>query len=424
MKKYFMTTSILLVFGAIVAAQMSPPSIIVDVSGRSEAVTKDGYIIDLEPGVLLNEGSKIIVGNEASVLLLRDNEFVNYTKRGEYEVVKMNETIDVNNYDAEFADYIRYNMAVTLDNVDDKVVSAGAVNSLGDGWGSKGTKAKGGWGSKGTSKIGGWGPNGTSKVGGWGPKGTKSKGGWGAKGTTSTGGWGANGTKAKGGWGVTPPKKTGGWGATGTKAKGGWGATGTKSKGGWGVEKESDNENPNWDVSDMTLESAFPGGHYDQSFVELSWSPAEGVDSYMVCVIDEDMNMVDATISDRPYVVFDFRDFDTSKTYYWQVFAHNKKTISQATVFKVKNRYNNNTNSLRMAIEPESSDIYDSASPAMKGLMEAIALENSQYFYDATKQYESLMYKYPNNKLIIISYAAFCQRMEMNDKALDLFKKI
>ncbi len=427
-----MTILLLILLTQLQGMAQNPPCLIVETSGKISTYSAKGITKAVEPGNAYDGKTKVTIPKGGSVLVLAANRFTRLDKSGSVELPS-NESAETSitslNFDPLFAEFLKASLAITIDAARSGEWKILNPKTKGDGWLATDPKKTGGWGATDPKKTGGWGATDPGKVGGWGVTDPKKTGGWGVTEPKKNGGWGATDPKKTGAWGTTDPKKTGGWGATDPGKAGGWGATDPSKAGGWG---ETDprktgswgatdpSKAGGWLAEDMTIQPACPGGLYKAGKSKISWVAQKDVKEYLFCVIDEDLKMVYSEVAKYNYINIDFSGLDKSKTYYWQVFAGKKKAISQPVTFKFV------SDELAMEIEEscKDSDIYDAASPVVKGMMEAVAYENNNMLLATYNKYEKLLALSPMNDLLRMNYAAFCLRMGQNKMAKKIAEKI
>ena len=232
---------------------------------------------------------------------------------------------------------------------------------------------------------------------------------WNIKTNKSNGdGWNEISKMENGGWGPTNPKEKGGWGTTNPKEKGGWGTTDPKEKGGWGI-------------NDMNIEPACPGGIYKNGATLLRWLKAKDVEHYMICIFDEEVNLITNYVVQDTFVWLDLSKFnlDPQKTYYWQIIAYGQKLVSPPVTFVILPMEDQN----EILETPKNSDIYSNTDTVVKGMMEAVALESNKMNMEALNTYDKTLSQYPENKLLRMLYAAFCVRMGQYAKAKMIMEK-
>jgi len=376
-------------------AQDSHPAIIVEATGAITTVNDKGKKENVISGMSMFPPAKVSMAAGSKMVFLENDRFKIFEGLNDILLKKPDEDqrIAVKNFDPTFAEYLKAALSAVNTGIARKFIKLKS-NNLGSGWGVQDPKSKGGWGVQDPKSKGGWGV-----------QDPKSKGGWGVKDPGGNSGWGVSDPKKTGGWGVQDPKKSGGWGVQDPKSKGGWGTKDGKSNSGWGVK-------------DMSILVTTPGGVYGPKPMQLNWLAEKGVNEYLVCIFDENLEIVQQKFSNVTYTVMDFSKLNAEKSYYWQVFAGNKQAISPAVTFSVLSQedYDFNLNA------SGDSNIYKRVNETTRGLMNAVAFENNRMYADAQNTYESLTKADPGNKLVRLCHMAFSLRMGQENLAKDISK--
>ena len=383
-------------FLQLISAQAVLPVVVVTTHGKVKSKLESGKCIKPVAGTLLKKEGTIKLKKNSDALVYANNRFITFSNKGKYPLENLAEKSTRNaklNFDPLFGEYIKSAVLITGQSQ----------------WNIKTNKSEGdGWNEISTMENGGWGPTNPKEKGGWGTTNPKEKGGWGTTNPKEKGGWGTTDPKEKGGWGTTNPKEKGGWGTTDPKEKGGWGTTNPKEKGGWGI-------------NDMNIEPACPGGIYKNGATVLRWLKAKDVGHYMICIYDEDVNLVTNYVVQDTFVWLDLSKFnlDHQKTFYWQIIAYGQKLVSPPVTFVILPMEDQN----EILETPKNSDIYSNTDPVVQGMMEAVAWESNKMNMEALNTYDKTLSQYPENKLLRMLYAAFCVRMGQYSKAKMIMEK-
>ncbi len=331
----------------------------------------------INAGSVLKSSSSIELAKDATALLYSNGQFKEIKKSGTIALKKVfsnTARISSLNFDSYFGEYLN--------------ASIGTVNYMNENKEFSSSKVLSG--------------------NGWGVSDPKTKGGWGVSGPKTAGGWGITEPKTKGGWGVTDPKTKGGWGVTDPKTKGGWGVTDPKTKGGWSEK-------------DIVIDPATPGGIYRNSSVELKWLKQPAVEKYTFYIMDENLNFIFSKMVQDTILTVNLNELNLSTdiSYYWQVVSENVKLeVSTPVGFKIISE--EDYNEIKNVIT--DSEIYKIADNSTRLIMEAVAMEKSNMYYDAVKIFENLRISDPTNNLIKITYTGFCMRTGQLAKAKLLLK--
>ena len=433
MKTLKLLTLLILGFCISISAQIPMGTdlfIVLEKEGDAIIQSTDGRLFDAEPATYLYKGNKLILGKDSYVMLHYGLLTMQLTEEGEYilnDELFEEVLTDGSDFDPLFADFTAFSIEVLVDAIEFGEWDIDRSNK-GDGWGSKDKKNIGGWGSKDKINPGGWGSKDKKNIGGWGANDQQSKSGfgiipphnsgWGSKDKKNPGGWGSKDKKNIGGWGSKDKKNIGGWGSKSKKNPGGWGTNDPREQGAWG-SKDKKNIG-GWGFDDMTIETSSPGGFYIPSISSINWLQADSISRCLFIISDMEENLIHSEISTNTQITYDFSLLEKDTQYFWQVFAGERKAISQPVEFVVKS-FNQLDNVLR---ECRSSTNYKSSGPVLKGLMELFVLEKNGYYLQAYKKYSYLLEKYPNNNLVRINYASFSLRMGQFESAKSLAEKL
>ena len=383
-------------FVSLIYAQADFPVVVVSTHGKVKSKLESGKCLKTSAGALLKKTATIQLKKNADAIIYVNNRFVSLNDKGKYKIEELASSGMRNaklNFDPLFGEYIKSAITITSQS----------------GWNMKSNKSMGdGWSELSGLEKGGWGTTDPKEKGGWGTTNPKEKGGWGTTNPKEKGGWGTTDPKEKGGWGTTDPKEKGGWGTTDPKEKGGWGTTDPKEKGGWGI-------------NDMNIEPACPGGIYKNGATVLRWLKAKDVEHYMICIFDEDVNLITNYVVHDTFVWVDLSKFnlDPQKTYYWQIIAYGQKLVSPPVTFVILPMEDQN----EILETPKNSDIYSNTGPVVQGMMEAVAFESNKMNLEALNTYDKTLSQYPENKLLSMLYASFCVRMGQYSKAKMIMEK-
>jgi hypothetical protein len=446
----------------LISAQAVLPVVVVTTHGKVKSKLESGKCIKPVAGTLLKKEGTIKLKKNSDALVYANNKFITFSNKGNYPLENLAEKSTRNaklNFDPLFGEYIKsailitgqskwkiktnkskgdgWNEISTMEKggwgtTDPKEKGGWGTTDPKDkgGWGTTNPKDKGGWGTTDPKDKGGWGTTNPKDKGGWGTTNPKDKGGWGTTDPKDKGGWGTTDPKDKGGWGTTDPKDKGGWGTTDPKDKGGWGTTDPKDKGGWGTTDPKDKggwgttdpkDKGGWGINDMNIEPACPGGIYKNGATVLRWSKSKDVEHYMICIFDEEVNLITNYVVQDTFVWLDLSKFnlDPQKTYYWQIIAYGQKLVSPPVTFVILPMEDQN----EILETPKNSDIYSNTDPVVQGMMDAVALESNKMNMEALNTYDKILSQYPDNELVKMLYAAFCVRMGQYSKAKMIMEK-
>ena len=421
MKNLFLLILVFIGVSSIEISGQQAPAIVLENNIKIKGKDAKGNNIILKPGTAMMPKSSFELCKKSSLLILENDKFKFINEKGKYSTIPKSEEASGPsrlNFDPLFAEFLKASLAIVNNNVHHKNFKIKKKKSLGDGWGVSDPGNTGGWGVSDPGNTGGWGVSDPGNTGGWGVNDPDNTGGWGVSEPGNNGGWGVSDPGNTGGWGVNDPRNNGGWGVSDPGNNGGWGVNDPRNNVGWGVNDPGNNGG--WGKSDMTIQIQTPGGLYEPNKVNLKWIPQEGVEAYMVVVIDENLKLIKRETTNTNSMTFDMSDLIPGKSYYWQVLAKQKKAVSIPVTFDVASAQDvKEINNL-----PKDSDIYSKVNKATQGMMHAVAYEEQGMLALAMKTYGELSQKFPNNDLLKINYIAFCMRMGMTSKAREIAGEI
>ncbi|MGB4958433.1 MAG: hypothetical protein WBO36_03100 [Saprospiraceae bacterium] len=383
---------------AIVAQMMfaqSPSSPVILVSSDKKVVYKDDIILDIIPGSIVKKSGELILSPDSRIVLFYDLLFVEVTdKQSPVNLVRLFGESDelVPQVEAAFGEkmseaiYSAYISGITMKN----------EKALVSGWGSKGSGGKDGWGSKGSGGKDGWGSKGSGGKDGWGSKGSGGKDGWGSKGSGGKDGWGSKGSGGKDGWG-----------SKGSGGKDGWGSKGSGGKDGWGE-------------SEIKIRSLCPGGNYTEGLNTVYWGEFRQTRYYNFVIEDMDHNIVYSVSLTNPKHTFDTRvaHLEVGKEYAWYVHHPTKREVSTPVFFKVVD----GAMAEKSLGDVNKSNNYQKADEVTKLLMQAHQLEEANLFLSANEKYNEAIKLAPDNSLVKMMYAYFCNNMGETESAARALK--
>ncbi len=236
-------------------------------------------------------------------------------------------------------------------------------------------------------------------------------------------GWaGITGTKTAGdGWaGITPTKTADdGWaGITGTKTAGdGWsGITDTKTAGdGWSSKDGNQTDPANPPIP--SIQPQIPIGKLAMEVVIFRWNAAQKTKQYRVEILDQNNQVVHSTVSKKASAEIDLTSLKlkAGETYSWRVAtAENDKIEAAPTVkFQVTAKKDADA-AMRRSLK---SKLGAANNPILKNLMEAVALEQEEFYSAALEKYETALEEDPNNQMVRMNYSAFLTRRKWKEAA-------
>ncbi len=240
-------------------------------------------------------------------------------------------------------------------------------------------------------------------------------------------GWGTSVTepKAGSGWGnsVTEPKAGSGWGnsVTEPKAGSGWGNSVTEPKAGsgWGNSVTEPKAGSGWGGKGTSIHLIMPFGKVDAAKTIFSWSRPANTEPYKLEIVDETGKLVYTVTVKDTTVSVDLASLKLAPdhAYYWKVSVGGSKAlVSNELAFGIGD-LTEKTDILKRT--SESSLYAKTKSKAISGLIQATALENDEWFYDAIQVYAGLNQK-GSDPMVRMMHAAFWMRYgfrQLSEKA-------
>jgi hypothetical protein len=251
---------------------------------------------------------------------------------------------------------------------------------------------------------------------------------------------------------MTEPKKNGdGWAtaleATGDpaqaesdtrkKTRSGWGtitsATGDpaqvesdtrkKTRSGWGnitsatgdpAQAESDTRKKTrsgWGSGGSAIKGLLPFGYVQATSTSFSWYKPEGVGGCRLDLFDENNKVIYSVQTDKNTTLIDLSKLDLQEgdLYTWRVASTTDGNIKAAPLtFSV-----GSPEEMKVPAKRASKTTINANYSEVRGLMEAVALEQGEWYYEADQAYARLLKANADNNLVRMMYAAFLTRYNM-----------
>jgi hypothetical protein len=251
---------------------------------------------------------------------------------------------------------------------------------------------------------------------------------------------------------MTEPKKNGdGWAtvleATGDpaqaesdtrkKTRSGWGtitsATGDpaqaesdtkkKTRSGWGnissatgdpAQAESDTKKKTrsgWGSGGSSIKGLLPFGYLQATSTRFSWYKPEGVGSCRLDLFDANNKVIYSVQTDKNTTLIDLSKLDLQEgdLYTWRVASTTDGNIKSAPLtFSV-----GAVEEMKVPMKRASKTSISASYPEVKTLMEAVALEQGEWYYEADQAYARLLKANADNNLVRMMYAAFLTRYNL-----------
>lgn len=325
--------------------------------------------------VVLNSGKLKLAAN-ASVVIFSNGKYIRLAEAGVHELNDLapGGGMQKLNFDARFNNYLLAAVALVIHAEED------------DGWGKlSGSKTTGdGWGKISGSKTTGdaWGKLSGSK--------------------TTGDGWGK----------VSSSKTTGdGWGK----------ASGSKTTGdGWGKTSASKTTGDGWGDHEGRIVPILPFGKLSTQSVVFQWSQPQISQDYILEMLDESGAKVFSSKVKDNWTHINLRSLplEPDVVYDWRIHVPDHPEKSSA---KVRISINNENVEELLEDKLKKSDAYQIQDPVLSSLMEAVVLEEADYFYEAHQRYELLRQSFKKNNLVKLMQALFYLRHQLKPKAERLF---
>jgi hypothetical protein len=225
--------------------------------------------------------------------------------------------------------------------------------------------------------------------------------------------------KSGDGWGtaVTDPKKSGdGWGTAVTdpkKSGDGWGTAVTdpkKSGDGWGTAvTDPKKSGDGWGGKGSAIKLIMPFGKVSASKITFNWSRPANKEPYHLEIKDEAGKVVHSVNIQDTFAVIDLKTLNLTQeqVYSWKVSVSGSTAmVSKELEFGVGSDQDWES-TLKQARSSALSK--SSLNPSISALIEAVALEEAEWFYAAEQTYASMAQKSPDN-LFRMMHSAFWAR--------------
>ncbi len=203
------------------------------------------------------------------------------------------------------------------------------------------------------------------------------------------------------GWGTAVPlKKTGdGWG-TAVPLK--------KTGDGWGTAVPLKKTGDGWGGKGKSITAIMPFGKVKAKVVSFNWSKPFGIHSYRLVIMDKDNKIIHSVDVRDTFARIDLRTLNlgVGNKYHWKV-----STVEGDLVTSTEMEFVIGTEPERkvaLSNAKSSSLVKSNKTSVLRGLTEAIALENDQWFYDAHQIYTKLQKHHDN--MVNYMHSAFWMR--------------
>lgn len=368
-KKLFSRSAIQLFAATSLAVKGEFPAVIISRQGAVSYTSADNAVkMEAIPGAVVKSSGTLNLEEEASVVVYCNGRIKLLADKGLHALPEVFKPggLSTLNFDPGFGKYVR------------AAVEFVASKQMGDGWGTAVTEPKqggDGWGNAVTDpKQGG---------DGWGTAVTPPK--------EGGDGWGTA---------VTPPKEGGdGWGNAVTPPK--------EGGDGWGKGAK--------------IIPVLPFGSLQPGIALFSWSAPEDTRNFELDILDENDQVLHRATTPETSLSVDLGQLNLApnQIYTWKVRIPGAGGLESGTL---KFTLAAPEEQMAAAQKATRSSIYPSGDPALRGMMEAVALEQAEWYVAADQQYAALLREYPDNNMLRMMYAAFWMRYGLEQQAKAVLK--
>lgn len=236
----------------------------------------------------------------------------------------------------------------------------------------------------------------------------------------------ASAENAGDGWGaIRSGTGTGdGWGAvrTGTGTGDGWGSvrTGTGTGDGWGVVRTGTGTGDGWGGKGNQIRAIQPFGKLMPGAATFRWSKPAGNRTFKLTISDlRNQTILETTTVDTFFTVdLTKAPFQAGVTYQWSVGSDEAPAaVSNTLQIELSDATQRNAAVERVQRAPT----YAQSPPEVQMLMQAVSLEQADFYEDAAGFYRSLQNSQPKNQLVRIMHAAFWVRYGLKEMAREAY---
>lgn len=217
-----------------------------------------------------------------------------------------------------------------------------------------------------------------------------------------------------------------GWGAvrTGTGTGDGWGSvrTGTGTGDGWGVVRTGTGTGDGWGGKGNQIRAIQPFGKLMPGAATFRWSKPAGNRTFKLTISDlRNQTMLETTTVDTFFTVdLTKAPFRAGVTYQWSIGSEEAPAaVSNTLQIELSDATQHNAAVERVQRAPS----YAQSPPEVQMLMQAVSLEQADFYEDAAGFYRSLQKSQPKNQLVRIMHAAFWVRYGLKEVATEVFGK-
>jgi len=228
------------------------------------------------------------------------------------------------------------------------------------------------------------------------------------------------------GWGaVRTGTGTGdGWGAvrTGTGTGDGWGSvrTGTGTGDGWGVVRTGTGTGDGWGGKGNNIRAIQPFGKLMPGSAVFRWSKPAGNRTFKLTISDlHNQTVLETNTLDTFYTVdLTKAPFQAGTKYQWSV-ASDEAPAAVSNTLQMELSDDAQRNAAIERVQRAAS--YAQNPPDVQQLMQAVSLEQADFFAEAAGIYSALQKTQPKNQLVRLMHAAFWMRYGLKEVAREAF---
>lgn len=370
--KRILTLTVLLLCSLLGQAQTEdPPVVVIAAGGKIDYIPADKSAkIKATPGAVLKKSGKVKLAANASAVLFCDGRIQSLQGPGTFTFAKVfpKDAQAPLNFDPRFGRYVQMaiDLAAMQAGPDSKSRGASAPpQRAGDGW-TRGVKDT-----------------------------IRSADGWG-RGVKDT-------IRSADGWG------------TGVKDT-------IRSADGWsrGV-KDTIRSADGWGGQGAHIVAILPEGKVLAGVIVFSWSRPAGASAYRVDIQDDNNRVLHSVTVKDTAVSIDLNplNLEPGANYYWHVEATDGPNLGSSPKHFVVASADEQARDIKRA---SKSNVFNKGGADLKGLMEAAALEETEWYYDAQLKYAALYKQYPKNDMLRMMYGAYWMRAGVEPKAKEVLK--
>jgi len=363
-------------------AQKTTPVVVVSTTGKVEYRTADGAL-KLKPkaGSLLQDSGTLGVKDAGRVLLYTGGRFQEIVGSADQKVaaaISPKSDMKSNNFDVTFGRYIESALGLAAVNFDKGMFWASMTEPKknGDGWAT--VLAATGDPAQEESD--------TRK---------KTRSGWGTI-TSATG---------------DPAQEES---DTRKKTRSGWGNSNSAT--GDPAQEESDTRKKTrsgWGSGGNTWKALLPFGYVQAAQTRFTWDKPEGAGESRLDIFDLNNNVIYSVQTDKNTTLIDLSKLNLQEgdLYTWRVESPANGNLRSAPLtFTI-----GSAEELKVPMKRASKTSISPTYTEVKGLMEAVALEQGEWYYEAEQAYARLLKANTDNNLTRMMYAAFLTRYQMEN---------